>query len=164
MTPNDCPCGTGRTFAACCEPYLLKKSAPPTAEALMRARYSAYATGRIDFVAATHDPENQSDFNRESAEKWARESQWKGLSIVSTQQGGPSDTAGVVSFIARYSAGGQDHEHRETAMFKKREGVWFFSDGKGLKPDTYVKTGPDLGRNDPCHCGSKKKFKKCHGK
>ena len=33
----------------------------------------------------------------------------------------------------------------------------------GDKPVTYVKTGPDIGRNDPCHCGSGKKFKKCHG-
>ena len=37
-------------------------------------------------------------------------------------------------------------------------------DGKSPKPDTYEKTGPDVGRNDPCHCGSGKKFKKCHGK
>ena len=29
------------------------------------------------------------------------------------------------------------------------------------KPETYVKTGPDVGRNDPCPCGSGKKFKKC---
>ncbi len=27
----------------------------------------------------------------------------------------------------------------------------------------YVKTGPDAGRNDPCPCGSGKKFKKCCG-
>lgn len=26
---------------------------------------------------------------------------------------------------------------------------------------TIVKTGPSVGRNDPCPCGSKKKFKKC---
>ena len=30
--------------------------------------------------------------------------------------------------------------------------------------ETFVKTGPDTGRNDPCHCGSGKKFKKCHGR
>ena len=29
--------------------------------------------------------------------------------------------------------------------------------------ETFVKTGPEVGRNDPCHCGSGKKFKKCHG-
>jgi preprotein translocase subunit SecA len=33
----------------------------------------------------------------------------------------------------------------------------------GAKVETFVKTGPDVGRNDPCHCGSGKKFKKCHG-
>lgn len=27
----------------------------------------------------------------------------------------------------------------------------------------YVRPGPKIGRNDPCHCGSGKKFKKCHG-
>lgn len=26
-----------------------------------------------------------------------------------------------------------------------------------------VHHGPQIGRNDPCHCGSGKKFKKCHG-
>jgi len=31
------------------------------------------------------------------------------------------------------------------------------------KPATYVKTGPDVGRNDPCPCGSGKKYKKCCG-
>ncbi len=28
----------------------------------------------------------------------------------------------------------------------------------------YVRQAPKLGRNDPCHCGSGKKFKQCHGK
>ena len=28
----------------------------------------------------------------------------------------------------------------------------------------YVRNQPKLGRNDPCHCGSGKKFKQCHGK
>ena len=28
---------------------------------------------------------------------------------------------------------------------------------------TVVNTEPQIGRNDPCHCGSGKKFKKCHG-
>ena len=29
---------------------------------------------------------------------------------------------------------------------------------------TYVRKGPKLGRNDPCHCGSGKKYKQCCGK
>lgn len=27
----------------------------------------------------------------------------------------------------------------------------------------YLRNEPKIGRNDPCHCGSGKKFKKCHG-
>lgn len=34
---------------------------------------------------------------------------------------------------------------------------------KGGPGETFVKSGPEVGRNDPCHCGSGKKFKKCHG-
>jgi uncharacterized protein YecA (UPF0149 family) len=30
-------------------------------------------------------------------------------------------------------------------------------------PATFRREAPKLGRNDPCHCGSGKKFKKCHG-
>ena len=29
--------------------------------------------------------------------------------------------------------------------------------------EPYVRGGPKIGRNDPCPCGSGKKFKKCHG-
>ena len=32
---------------------------------------------------------------------------------------------------------------------------------EGAKVETFVKTGPDIGRNDPCTCGSGKKYKKC---
>ncbi|QDU83779.1 hypothetical protein Pla163_08800 [Planctomycetes bacterium Pla163] len=32
------------------------------------------------------------------------------------------------------------------------------------KPETVVHQAPKLGRNDPCFCGSGKKFKKCCGK
>ena len=33
--------------------------------------------------------------------------------------------------------------------------------GGGAKPETFVNTAPGIGRNDPCPCGSGKKYKKC---
>jgi hypothetical protein len=30
--------------------------------------------------------------------------------------------------------------------------------------EPFVRKSPKLGRNDPCHCGSGQKFKKCCGK
>ena len=34
----------------------------------------------------------------------------------------------------------------------------------GAKPETFVKKEPAVGRNEPCPCGSGKKYKKCCGK
>jgi SEC-C motif-containing protein len=130
----------------------------------MRARYSSYATGAIDFVEKSHAPESRADFDRKASEKWAKNSTWKGLSVVATKGGTAADKEGVVNFVARFSQAGQDYEHHEIARFRKEGAHWLFVDGKSPKPDTVVNTGPDVGRNDPCHCGSKKKFKKCHGK
>jgi len=163
-TTNACPCKSGKDFAACCEPYVSGKAAAPTAEALMRARYTSYATGKIDFIEKTHAPESRADFDRKASEKWAKESTWNGLQIVATKGGGSQDTTGVVSFVAGFTTGGEHYEHREIATFRKEGGTWYFVDGKSPKPETFVKSGPDVGRNDPCHCGSGKKFKKCHGK
>ncbi len=36
--------------------------------------------------------------------------------------------------------------------------------GVDAKPQTMRKSGPELGRNDPCWCGSGKKYKNCHMK
>ncbi len=34
----------------------------------------------------------------------------------------------------------------------------------GQTPDTFVRDGRKIGRNEPCPCGSGKKYKQCHGK
>jgi uncharacterized protein len=36
--------------------------------------------------------------------------------------------------------------------------------GERLKVETVRRAGPKVGRNDPCPCGSGRKFKTCHGK
>jgi uncharacterized protein YecA (UPF0149 family) len=37
------------------------------------------------------------------------------------------------------------------------------STGAVAAADTFVREGDKVGRNDPCPCGSGKKYKKCHG-
>jgi hypothetical protein len=39
----------------------------------------------------------------------------------------------------------------------------FLLDSSDRAPDTYIREGPKVGRNDPCPCGSGRKYKKCHG-
>ena len=163
-----CPCGQKAQYTDCCEPYILGKAHAPTAEALMRSRYTAYATGAVAYLKETLAPEARGDYDEKAVKEWATQSEWLGLEILS---------AGTdkVEFVAKYRSGGKGYEHHETSRFKKRGDRWFFVDGDShvheegqghhhhepKKPT--VRTEPKIGRNDPCHCGSGKKFKKCHG-
>ena len=159
---SKCPCGSGKTFARCCEPYLTGNAQAPTAEAQMRARYTAYTTANMAFIESTHSPKTRDSLELESSRKWAEESEWLGLEIVSTDKGGTPDTEGTVEFIARYIQDGHEEKHHEISSFVKDGGRWYFMDG-GSPRQTVVREEPKIGRNDPCPCGSGKKYKKCCG-
>jgi len=161
MATTNCPCGSEKPYEQCCGPYHAGAPAP-TAEALMRSRYSAYVKGEIDYLVESHTPKGREEVDRELTEKWAKDSEWLGLTIASTEAGGPDDVEGMVEFIARFRAEGQERSHRERSRFEKLDGRWYYVDGKELKmPPVRAEKVP--GRNDPCPCGSGKKYKKCHG-
>lgn len=162
MEIDICPCGTGKKYKDCCEPYISGSIKAVTAEQLMRARYSAYVTCNVDFIESTHQQEGRDDLSVEATRKWAEESKWLGLEIVSTEKGLESDKTGVVEFIASYESSGHRRTHHETAVFEKEEGQWVFVEGK-VYNETIVRASEKVGRNDPCTCGSGKKFKKCCG-
>ena len=159
---NDCPCGSRQPLDDCCGRFFEDLSAP-TALALMRARYTAYVNGNIDFIYATQQSSESDPTDREATEKWSRESEWLGLEIVSTSGGeGGSDT-GTVEFVARYKQEGEEHSHHEEANFERRGGAWMLIEGK-LRNTTFRRTTPKVGPNEKCPCGSGKKYKKCCGK
>ena len=164
MDKKLCPCGSGLPYAGCCEPVIKGKTKAATAEALMRARYSAYVKQEIDFIAASCIRKNgESDIDMDETRRWSMESEWLGLKIHSTTKGGSADTEGTVEFSANYARNGLKDEHREIASFKKVDGSWMYSDGK-LAATTMVRAEPKVGRNEPCPCGSGKKYKHCCGK
>jgi SEC-C motif-containing protein len=154
-----CDCGSTKEFSSCCEPFLKGDAKPLTAEQLMRARYSAFAHADIDFIEKSTDPSARSSFDRAGTEEWSKRSEWNGLEIVSTDLGGEHDSTGTVEFIARYKFEGVERSHHERSEFKKRDGHWYFLDGKLVQEP--VRVGEKTGRNDPCPCGSGKKYKKC---
>lgn len=159
---SQCPCGTESSYESCCEIYHKGAKSPETAEKLMRARYSAFAKSQIDFIASTHLPGTE-DFDPKEAKVWADGSEWLGLEIVKTEKGNESDNKGVVEFKARYKDKASDKTlvHHEIATFEKQNSTWYYKDGQiyGLAP--IKRTEPKIGRNDPCLCGSGKKYKKC---
>ncbi|MDR1586774.1 MAG: YchJ family protein [Treponema sp.] len=157
-----CPCGSGRAFAECCEPYISGKSKAPTAEALMRSRYSAYAEHAVDYIINTCIRDVKNGIDVKQTREWSEKSRWLGLKIISVEKGGPGDTKGTVEFEAAYERNGLRDLHREKARFEKQNGEWLYDEGD-IVPQTVVRTSPKVGRNDPCPCGSGKKYKHCCG-
>ncbi|MDE0794434.1 MAG: YchJ family protein [Alphaproteobacteria bacterium] len=156
MPAKQCRCGSGERFDTCCGPYLAGLPAP-TAEALMRSRYTAFAHGDGAYIARTTAPEH-----RDSADTDLPAVTWVGLKINGTSGGGVADATGTVDFTARFkdqSDGGATRVHRENSRFRREDGLWVYVDGA-------VATTPvgKTGRNDPCPCESGKKFKRCCGK
>ena len=157
-----CPCGSGRDYAACCQPIIKGTAKAPTAEALMRSRYSAYVKGNVDYIVATCAKDESGGIDVEATRRWSEKSSWLGLQVHRSEKGGPADAEGLVEFTATYVLDGLREEHREIARFAKKDGEWIYVEGE-VVPRTVVREGPKVGRNDPCPCGSGKKDKKCCG-
>ena len=130
----------------------------------MRSRYTAYTLQDINYLASTLHGAELRDFDKEATAKWAQDSTWLGLEIVKTSAGSSDDKDGTVEFKARYERDGKLQEHHEVSLFRKIEGRWLYSGGKEAGPAQFRRDAPKTGRNDPCPCGSGKKYKKCCGK
>jgi SEC-C motif-containing protein len=124
-----CPCGSNLDDDACCARYHRREPAP-TAEALMRSRYTAYVRGEIDYLVETHDPTTRGSLDREAMTAWSRDTEWLGLEIVATEYGSATDARGVVEFIARGKTKGKPFAQRERSRFRKVDGRWVYVDGK----------------------------------
>lgn len=156
---DTCPCGSGATFDQCCGPYLNGSLWPATAEALMRSRYTAYSLFDDNYLLKTWHPDTRPDDETPSDD--GDGSIWTGLKVLRSEAGGESDQEGVVEFVAFCDIQGTPAQLHETSTFRRVDGRWFYVDGEGQTP--VRRSEPKVGRNDPCPCGSGKKYKKCCG-
>lgn len=161
-TATLCPCGSQVAYEECCEPLIAGSQQAETAERLMRSRYTAYVKGALRYLYDTTHPDLRKGYDHDGTKEWAENSDWKGLEIISVKGGGASESFGEVEFKACYAGGGVEQIHHEMGRFRKKDGTWFFTDGRmmGKMPVRSEK----VGRNDPCPCGSGAKYKKCCGK
>ena len=117
-----CPCDSNKAYNSCCQPYHNGFPAP-TAEALMRSRYSAYVLQLEEYLLKTWHPDtrpNHLGLENEIQTKWS------GLSVKRHEATG-NNTA-VVEFIARYKVGGKAGKLHETSSFLKIDNAWFYFD------------------------------------
>lgn len=163
-TKDLCPCGSGKTYSECCEPIIKGNKKAATAEELMRARYTSYEKHEIDFIInSCEHGEEIAEIDRKATEEWSKNSTWHGLRIIRTEKGTEKDDEGIVEFEATYTQKGVRDIHHETGAFKKVNGEWLYSTGM-IKPMTVIREGRKIGRNEPCPCGSGKKYKQCCGR
>ncbi|ERD99552.1 YchJ family protein [Pseudogulbenkiania ferrooxidans] len=122
-----CPCGGGE-LAACCGRYLGPDAPPaPTAQALMRSRYSAYALGLEAYLLATWHPSTRPEALH--LDEDAGVVKWIGLEVKRCEAGLEADGEGVVEFVARCKVGGKAERMHETSRFLREDGRWYYVSG-----------------------------------
>ncbi|MBL9199957.1 MAG: SEC-C domain-containing protein [Opitutaceae bacterium] len=154
-----CPCGSGRPFGDCCEPLLAQRSKAATAEELMRSRFTAHVVGHHLHLHRTYLETARQPFVEEpegEAVKWTR-------LVIRSHEANVRPDVSYVDFTAYFEAKGAEHPMHEKSEFHRIGGEWFFVRPirEGPAP---VRAAPKAGRNDPCTCGSGKKFKHCCGR
>ena len=116
-----CPCGSGQVYDDCCGRFHRGQASAPTAETLMRSRYSAFARGDTRYLLATWHPSTRpARLELDADRRWTR------LAVLSTSAGNVFDARGTVAFAAHYEQAGRRGVRRETSAFVRERGSWFY--------------------------------------
>ncbi|HRD97695.1 MAG TPA: YchJ family metal-binding protein [Rubrivivax sp.] len=122
---DPCPCGSGAGYAGCCGRW---HSGPqqwqaPTAEALMRSRYSAYVRELGGYLQDTWHPSTRPA----APPVFEPGLRWLGLEVRRHTPLG--DDRAEVLFVARSKLGGRAHRLQECSRFVREAGRWYYVDG-----------------------------------
>ncbi|WP_078960512.1 MULTISPECIES: YchJ family protein [unclassified Streptomyces] len=117
---SPCPCGLAETYEKCCGRFLRGEATAPTAEALMRSRYSAFVKRDEPYLLRTWHPRT-----RPARVEFDPGMRWTGLEILETGDGTAFHTIGTVTFRASYRGGCL----RERSRFERVDGAWVYVDG-----------------------------------
>jgi SEC-C motif-containing protein len=115
-----CPCGLGDDYESCCGQFHAGMPAP-TAESLMRSRYSAFAVGDAEYLLRTWHPSRRPPtLSLDPAIQWTR------LAVLKTRDGGLFDSTGTVQFRAMFIQHGKRGAHDETSKFVRQDRHWSY--------------------------------------
>lgn len=149
-----CYCGNEASYEECCQPHLAGNKKPENPERLMRSRYSAFCIKDIEYLVSTHHHSKQKADEREQLVSTFAHTKWLGLKVLTSEIDQSDKNSGHVEYLAFRQTKKIEQLH-ENARFIYENNRWYYLDGD-LLPDV------KLGRNEPCFCGSGKKYKKCH--
>ena len=127
----------------------------------MRSRFTAHALHDFAHLHRTYLPTASRPYVPEADE--SPRLVWTRLVIHSHETGSKLNTA-FVDFTAYHRDETGEHPHPEKSEFICVDGEWLYSRTVRQGPAPLKATNPKVGRNDPCPCGSGKKFKQCCGR
>ena len=121
---SGCYCGNNVSFQNCCEPYIKGIKNAPTAETLMRSRYSAFATDAADYLVNTTHISKRRFHNKKDILDWSQANKWLKLEVLAS-------TENTVTFKAYYlDENLKAQVHYEHSTFKLENEKWFYVDGE----------------------------------
>lgn len=119
-----CFCGSNVGFQDCCQKYIGGREKAPTALALMKSRYSAYASHQVDYLWNTTHSSQREFYSKADILNWATANEWQKLEIIAA-------TENTVEFKAYFlDENKQPQIHHDFSIFKEENGSWFYVDGK----------------------------------
>lgn len=118
-----CPCGSNIKYALCCGKYHKGKLHAPTAESLMRSRYSAYALDLHKYIFRTWDQQTRPTLQSLGE---SRGQEFTKLTVLSSIDGTENDNTGEVEFIAEYQIGNKHYQIKEHSLFQKNGKRWIY--------------------------------------
>jgi SEC-C motif domain protein len=120
----NCYCNSVKLFENCCEPYIKCDVTAPTAETLMRSRYTAYCIQAIDYLIATTHVSTRKFHSKTETQTFASQNQWVKLEIIDVSND-------HVEFKAYYLDTNLTPQiHHEKSTFAKEDGNWYYVDGE----------------------------------
>ncbi len=130
MKPKNCSCESGLNYNFCCGLYIDQQKNPPTAEALMRSRYTAYTQAKINYIQQTMAGPAAKDFDANAAREWATQAKWQGLKVINSQVNPKNPRQSFVEFKAFYMHQLKEHCIHEISEFQLIDKRWTYIDGK----------------------------------
>lgn len=123
--PSLCPCESGRQYAHCCQPYVEQNEDAPTAETLMRSRYTAFVLLDETYLRHSWHPDTCPKIIHLDEQV-----RWLGLNVKNILAGGANDETGEVEFVARSKVNGRARRLHEISRFTRVLNRWIYIDGK----------------------------------
>lgn len=155
---TNCPCNSQKSEASCCQPFITGQQLPPTPEALMRSRYTAFTQANMEYIKQTMKDKALEGFVAQESARWAKRVNWIKLCVYNASIETP--TLGYVEFEATFVEGNKLKSIHEKSEFRQDHGRWYYVQGSHL-PSTHNEQL--VSRNSNCPCGSLSKYKNCHG-